>query len=544
MSNQELDYRLREADRDLARLSPAGLAEVASEGRWKLHPHMKLLNHHLLEAVAGRTKRLIVMMPPQHGKSTLTSEYFPAWYLGTHPEKRVILASYEADFAASWGKKVRSILEEHGRNLFGVGVQRTSSASDRWDIDAPNVPTQHSGGMMTAGIGGPVTGKKADLLIIDDPVKNAVEAMSETTQKRNYDWYLSTALTRVSENGIVIIIQTRWAVEDLAGKLIKDMETKGEQFKLVSLPAIALQDEIWETGWTRKKGEPLCPGLFSLATLLARQRAMTDYLWSSLYQQSPLPLGGSIFKAGYFEGRWTTSSNQPGYYRVLDYNFDMWAYPRFVTVDSAMTEKEVGEKKAEDPDYTVIGTWCVLPIHTGTLLLLLDVKRGQWATPGILDAMREVRDKWRPGFIAIESVGGGLALFQMAQKVGLKVKKISKSNADDVFLQIEGDKVARAIAATDLMNERRFFLPDVAVWIPEYLGELLAFPLSAKKDQVDMTAYAVAIAEKYTGRDLYAEMLKGDRVYPEVGLNADAGYNLGSQDDVAPDPMEGFRARG
>lgn len=529
-----LEMAEREKKRRIAQRSPADFAEYASDGHWKPFAHLQLLNHHLMRAARGEAKRLIVMMPPQHGKSTLTSEYFPAWYLGMNPTKRVILASYEAEFARDWGRKVRNILTEHGPEIFDLAIRQDSHASNDWEIDKAGIPPQHTGGMKTAGIGGPVTGKKADLLIIDDPVKNSQEAMSETIQKRNYEWYLSTALTRVSEHGIIVLIQTRWAVEDLAGKLIKDMATKGEQWELVSLPGIALQAETWPTGWTRNAGDPLCPQLFSLETLLKRQRAMSDYLWSALYQQSPLPLGGSMFKAEWFK-RWKVYEQQPGYISILDdlYKFDPWKCTRYMTIDSAMTEKEIGEKKADDPDYTVIGVWCALPTPQGPMLLLLSLYRGQMNSPQILEKMRDAKEKWRPAFIAVEAVGGGLALYQFAKSAGLAVKKISKSDADDVFLKIEGEKVVRAMQAQPLMQEGRFFVPEVASWLPEYLMEMLSFPLSAKKDQVDMTAYAVLIAEKYKIGQAYSDGAKSRVDYPE-------NYRRAADDDKPLDVMSRY----
>ena len=533
-SPEELE---RERLRRKARLSPADLAEITSEGRWIRHPHAELINHHLLRASRGESRRLMVMMPPQHGKSTLTSLYFPAWMLGTHPDKRIILASYEADFARSWGRKVRDLLTEHGPNLFDVTIRQDTAAADDWNVDSPSVPTQLAGGMTTAGIGGPLTGRRADICIIDDPVKNSMEAMSETIQARNYEWYLTTALTRVSDRGIVVLIQTRWAVEDLAGKLLRDMNSIGEQWDIVSLPAIALQNESWPTGWDRPSGSPLCPQLFTLDTLEKRRSAMSDYLWSSLYQQSPIPLGGSVFKDSYFK-RFKLSTKQPGYYEILDglYSFDPWTLTRFVTIDSAMTEKEAGTKKADDPDYTVLGVWAVLPTPSGPILLLLDLKRGQWQTPEILDAMQEIKSKWRPAFIAIEAIGGGLALYQFAKRCGYSVRKISKGKADDVFLEVEGDKLARAFMAVPTMAEGRFFIPEVAPWIADYLAELLTFPMGAKKDQVDMTSYGCLIAEKFkTGFTRTDESSRPSR-------SEDDGYRRSGDNDSPTNPLAGWFA--
>ncbi len=159
-----------------------------------------MLNRKLVDISTGAIKRLIISMPPRHGKSSCVSQYFPAWYLGTFPDRRAILASYEADFAASWGRKVRDLLEEHGSEFFGVSLRRDSSSADRWDL------ADHLGGMNTAGVGGPLTGKGADILIIDDPIKNAQEANSPTIRERHKDWWQSTAYTRLEPGGAALVM--------------------------------------------------------------------------------------------------------------------------------------------------------------------------------------------------------------------------------------------------------------------------------------------------------------------------------------------------
>ena len=194
-----------------AQQSPAHFATLASLGRWRIADHLGLLNRKLLDVAEGRINRLLITMPPRHGKSEFASKYFPAWFLGRYPEKRVILASYEADFASQWGRKVRDLLEHHGSRLFGVMVRHDSKAADRWEL------ADHGGGMQTAGVGGAITGKGADLLIIDDPVKNAEQANSDVYREKTWEWYTSTAYTRLEPGGAVILIQTRWHEDDQIG---------------------------------------------------------------------------------------------------------------------------------------------------------------------------------------------------------------------------------------------------------------------------------------------------------------------------------------
>jgi len=185
---------LKFLERELMATSPALFAVGTSQGRWKLARHLDLLDQTLMTALAdarrGALEGVIISMPPQHGKSELVSKYFPAWYLGTHPDHRVILASYESDFAAQWGRKARDLLERFGA-LFGVRVSRRSSAVHRWDLEG------REGGMSTAGVGGPITGRGAHLLIVDDPIKNDEEARSAGHRQKQWDWWQSTAGTRL-----------------------------------------------------------------------------------------------------------------------------------------------------------------------------------------------------------------------------------------------------------------------------------------------------------------------------------------------------------
>lgn len=221
-------------------------------------------------------------MPPRHGKSELTSKFFPAWFLGTFPDKRVILASYEAEFAARWGAKARELIREFGW-VFGIKPSSASSAKAQWDIEG------HRGGMETAGAGGAITGKGADLLIIDDPVKNQEEAASETYRDKIWDWWLSTAYTRLEPDGVAIVIQTRWHEDDLTGRILAHSEATGEQWRKAVLPAIS------------DDGAALWPERFSIEHLERIKRNLGSYWWSALYQQRPAPEDGLIFKRQWFD---------------------------------------------------------------------------------------------------------------------------------------------------------------------------------------------------------------------------------------------------
>lgn len=269
------------------------LAHSVSGGRWTCPRHLEHLNDRLLDVAAGKCRRLMVFMPPRHGKSEFISKYFTAWYLGTFPDRRVILTSYEADFAAQWGRRAREIVEEYGRLSFNeqVEVMPDSSAASRWDIKG------HQGGMVTAGVGGPITGKGGHLIIIDDPVKNAEQASSQTYREKAWDWYQSTLYTRLEPGGALILIMTRWNQGDLAGKILEDMQNGGERWEILNLPAVAEGPDAIG----RLPGDPLWPERFTREDLARIQRTVGSYHWTALYQQRPTPQEGGMFKRQWFE---------------------------------------------------------------------------------------------------------------------------------------------------------------------------------------------------------------------------------------------------
>jgi len=272
--------------------SPRTFAHKASSGKWTCPRHLEHLNERLLDVAAGKSKRLMVFMPPRHGKSEFISKYFTAWYLGTFPDRRVILTSYEADFAAQWGRRARELIEEHGKLSFveRVEVLPDSSAASRWDIKG------HQGGMVTAGVGGPITGKGGHLIIIDDPVKNAEQASSKTYRDKAWEWYQSTLYTRLEPGGALILIMTRWNQGDLAGKILEDMQNGGEPWEILNLPALAEDnDQIGRT-----PGDPLWPERFTREDLARIQRTVGSYHWTALYQQRPTPQEGGMFKRHWF----------------------------------------------------------------------------------------------------------------------------------------------------------------------------------------------------------------------------------------------------
>lgn len=303
------------------KLSPAGFAVRLSQGRWHPFNYLQLLSRKLVDVAYGRCRRLIITMPPRHGKSECVSHWFPGWYLETFPENRVILCSYEAEFAAKWGGKVRDTIMGN-YDILSLRLKSRKPAMHFWE-------TEQGGAMMCAGVGGPITGKGAHVFVVDDFVKNAEEAGSRTIRENIWDWWTSTARTRLEPNGAIIIMATRWHSDDLIGRLIdsKYHNEKGsrEEWEVFNFPALATPDsdryyasfgvkvnnlrpevlttnhrvtvataerEIKNTAeWRDMLGrgidDALCPDRYDTEDLRLIRGSVGERDWNALYQQMP-----------------------------------------------------------------------------------------------------------------------------------------------------------------------------------------------------------------------------------------------------------------
>lgn len=270
-------------------LTPGLFAKTVGGGEWVLAPHLNVISKRLTRAASEGGARIIISMPPRHGKSQLISEHFPAWRTGIYPNRRVILISYEAEFAATWGRKARNLLDAHGHLFGGIKVSQDSSAANRWDVAG------HKGGMMTAGfVGGPITGKGADDLIIDDPIKGAEDAQSETMLDKIWESFLMNCYTRLEPKANIFIVATRWVENDLTGRCIRDL--KHENWEEIVFPAIAEENDILG----RKPGDALWPERYPIAVLENIKTTIGNRNFSALYQQRPTAPEGEMFKRAWF----------------------------------------------------------------------------------------------------------------------------------------------------------------------------------------------------------------------------------------------------
>lgn len=286
ITKQEAQKEL--AKRELARRHLDWFIKYQFEG-YRENWHHKLITEKLEQVEKGEIRKLMIFVPPRHGKSEIASINFPAWYFGRNPTKSIIAVSYNGELAVGFGRKARNIVASREyQNIFGgITLAEDSKASGQWNTN--------KGGEYTAiGIGGGATGRGADVFLIDDPVKDQEEANSPTIQERNIDWYYSVARTRLSPNGAMVIIQTRWHDKDLAGQILE----KENDWTIISLPAIAERPDEH-----RKIGEALWESQYPLKELETIKQQLGTAKWASLYQQSPISEESQVFRRTMFKYR-------------------------------------------------------------------------------------------------------------------------------------------------------------------------------------------------------------------------------------------------
>lgn len=393
--------------------------------------HHQLIAEKLEAVERGETDRLMIFMPPRHGKSELASKRFPAWCLGRDPHRQIIAASYNSDLANDFGRSVRNIVAEpEFRDVFpDVGLASDSQAANRMN-------TNHGGAYVAAGVGTAVTGRGAHIALIDDPFKDREEADSERRRDLVWDWYRSTLFTRLMPGGAIVLIQTRWHEDDLAGRLL---ETEGDQWEILDLPAI------------NKDGEALWPEWYPLDALNRIKDTVGPREWSALYQQQPQPDEGTYFQRDWLK-EWEELPTLR-YYGTSDY---------------AVTE--------DGGDYTVHRVWGV---DASGAIYRVDGWRGQSAPDVWIEEKLNLIDKYRP-----------LAWFGEAGVIKKAVDPMltRRMRERKIFCRMEwlpsiSDKAsrARAFQARAAMG-KVFFEPGADI------SEHLAFPAGKHDDDVDCSS--------------------------------------------------------
>lgn len=350
------------------------------------------------------------------------------------------------------------------------------------------------GYMVATSTGGTVTGRGGDRLVLDDP-NDATQMESEVQRESALTWFDLQWSTRGNnpQTYCEVIIQQRTHEQDITGHALRQggwvhlklpMEFNGDGCKT-------------EIGWVDPRkviGELLDPVRFNKASVESLKKRLGPYGTSGQLQQEPSPAEGGIIKRAWIRAyeRKDKLITFPGRYPLDDiYTINPFDCLRFATVDLAVTKKD--NDKA-DPDYTVIAAWAVFLSHRGPMMALLDLFRERLEGPDISKKIKGMHDHWKFQFVAVEQIAGFIALGQQFKRDGLPIRDIG--NKEDAFLRIESDKQARAYGATPLMADARFFVPEYAPWLGEYIKELTVFPNYGHDDQVDVTSSAVSIAEK------------------------------------------------
>jgi predicted phage terminase large subunit-like protein len=440
--------------------------------------HHKLIARKLEAVERGEIKRLMIFMPPRHGKSMLASEFFPAWYLGRNPSNYVIAATYAQDLADDFGRKVRNqIKDETFAGIFpGISLREDSSAVRRFHIAQPidALQTSQAGAYFAVGIGGPLTGRGAHLLLIDDPVKNREEAESKVVRDRTQNWYTSTAYTRLMPGGCIVVIQTRWHEDDLGGWLLR--EHKHEDWQVLDLPALS------------NEGKALWPEQYDVKALDAIRIAIGPRDWSALYQQKPTPDSGDFFKADWLKP-YTKAPDR----KTLEI---------YGGTDAAVT--------ADGGDFTV---HVVVGIDPEGNAYLLDCWRKQASSDEWVAAWCDLVIKWKPLGWAEETgqIKGGVGPFWDREARARKAYC-----AREAFPTGRGSKPVRAQSFRGYAGAYGFYVPTAAPWWPDCRRELLTFPAGVHDDFVDACALVFQLLDRMvSGRPLPA-------VEPDSDLNS--GY--------------------
>jgi predicted phage terminase large subunit-like protein len=391
-----------------------------------------------LEAVErGEIDRLMINMPPRHGKSELASRRFPAWFLGQHPDKSIIAASYNSDLATDFGRQVRNIIvTDEYRALFATSLADDSRAANRWN-------TQQGGAYVAAGVGTAITGRGADILLIDDPLKDREEADSELHRQKVWDWYTSTAYTRLAPGGRIIVIQTRWHEDDLSGRLLGEQAHGGDKWEVLELPAIS------------DDGVALWPEFYPLSVLERYRNVLPARDWSALYQQRPAPEEGDYFKREWFR-----------FYDTLPKHLRMYG-----ASDYAVT--------AKGGDYTVHGVCGVDPEDN---LYVVDLWRSQAESHVWVETFIDMIARHKP-------LNWGEEQGQIIKSLGPFIDKRMRERkvyCQRTQMASVADKPTRARAFQARCAMGKVYFPHQAPWVADLQTELLNFPAGKHDDQVDM----------------------------------------------------------
>ena len=409
--------------------------------------HHKIIGEKFNDLAEGRCKRLIINMPPRHTKSEFASYLLPAWMIGNKPSMKIIQATHTADLAIDFGRKTKNLVDdEKYQELFSTRLQEDSQAAGKWK-------TEQGGEYFAAGVGGAITGRGADLLIIDDPHKEQdIKKEGGKTFEKAFSWYTSGPRQRLQPNGIIVVVMTRWSTKDITGELMKAQSEKGsDKWEVVELPAIL------------PSGLPVWPEFWKKEELLQTKASIPVSNWNAQYMQAPTAEEGAILKREWWVD-WENTQPPPLNYIVM-------------SLDTAFT-------KSTSSDYSAITMWGVFNTEAnGEGIILLNAFKGRYDFPELRRIALEEYQDWRPDMVIVEAKASGLPLTHELRQMDIPVINFTPSRGND--------KQSRVNSVAPLFESGKVFAPMHEHFAQEVVEECASFPFGDYDDFVDSTTQAI-----------------------------------------------------
>lgn len=425
--------------------------------------HHKIISELFDDVISGRKKRIIINMPPRHTKSEFASVFLPAYFLGRYPEKKIIQTSHTAELAVNFGRRVRNIINGGiFQDVFpNVSLSSDSKAAGRW-------ATNKGGEYYAIGVGGTVTGKGADLFVIDDP-HSEQEAIIAESNPEIYngvmEWYESGPRQRLQPGGSIILVMTRWSQRDLTARLLKkqDEEPGTDKWEVVTLPAILPADPE-----KNKPDRPIWPEFWSLDELLTTKASIPVSKWNAQYQQEPTSEEGALIKREYWQD---------------------WDKAKPPECESIIQSWDTAMSKDTRANYSAVTTWGVFKDDEGkNNIILLDAVRGKWEFPILKKKAKEFYDLHKPDICLIEARAAGQPLIYEMRRMGLPVQDVKAGRGTG---EMRNDKISRVNSITDIFHSGFVWAQKERLWAQEVIEECAAFPAGEYDDYVDTVTMAL-----------------------------------------------------